>query len=218
MATLTINFTTDPSAVKYRIKYRKTGTSTYTTIETTTSPATVTGILCGEDYEGTVQAICSEGIPCDRYRISTTDPAADGDAFYDDCATGNSASQAITGSGDFYVCSRTEPVIQGSSSTSVTKVSAGTCVSPSPEEASGPAYWTATGTTCPTNYVVYSCGSGGTGDSYIASHSGGTLVVGQAVKLSIDGGAGCWEITGTTTDAATATVLNAFADCNSCAS
>lgn len=216
MSTLTVNFNTSPNAVKYRIKYRVAGTSTYTTVETTSSPYVISNVACGTDYEGTVEAICFEGIPCNRYQISTTDPAADGDCIYDDCTSGESVSQAIVGVGDFYVCSRTTPIIQASSSTTVTLVSQGTCVSPSPEEASAPAYWTATGTTCPTNYVVYSCGAGGTGDSWIASYSGGTLVVGQAVKLSIDGGANCWEITGTTTDAATATVLTAFADCTAC--
>jgi len=209
MATLTINFTTDPSAVKYRIKYRKTGTSTYTTIETTTSPATVTGLLCGDAYEGTVQAICSEGIPCDRYRISTTDPAADGDAHYDDCATGNSASQAITGSGDFYVCSRTEPVIQGSSGTTVTKVSAGTCVSPSPEEASAPAYWTASALACD-NYTVTACGGG---DSFTIAYDPQYLI---GTSVTLNEAAGCYEITGTTTATPNVTELDWYADCDVC--
>lgn len=210
MATLTINFTTDPSAVKYRIKYRKTGTSTYTTIETTTSPATVTGLLCGDAYEGTVQAVCSEGIPCDRYRISTTDPAADGDAYYDDCATGNSASQSITGSGDFYVCSRTEPVIQGSSSTSVTKVSAGTCVSPSPEEVSGPAYWSASAVACD-NFTVQDCSN--PGDSFVIAYSPQYLI-GTSVTLNEQ--PGCWEITGTTTATPNVTELAWYPTCTSC--
>jgi len=163
MATLTINFNTVANAIKYRIKVRQAGTSTYATHEVTSSPLVINNVPCGIAYEGTVQAVCSEGIPCDRYRVSTNDASADGDAHYDDCATGNSASQAITGSGDFYVCSRTEPVIQGSPSTTVTKVSAGTCVSPSPEEVSGPVYWTAPAATCPPNsYVFVSCEDGET--------------------------------------------------------
>jgi hypothetical protein len=60
MAQLTISFTTDPSAVLYRIKYRKVGTSSYTTVTTTTSPMVITsGVQCDFAYEGTVQAVCS---------------------------------------------------------------------------------------------------------------------------------------------------------------
>lgn len=59
MAQLTISFTSDPSAVLYRIKYRRVGTSTYTTVTTTASPMVITsGIQCGYAYEGTVQAVC----------------------------------------------------------------------------------------------------------------------------------------------------------------
>src|SRR5210317_1612829 len=109
MATLTINFTTVANALKYRIKVRQSGTSTYAVHEVTSSPLVLNNIPCGIAYEGTVQAICSEGIPCDRYKIFTHGPA-DGDVNYDDCATGNSASQALLGYDDFYVCSRTTPV------------------------------------------------------------------------------------------------------------
>jgi hypothetical protein len=313
MATLTINFTTSANAIKYRIKVRQSGTSTYAVHEVTSSPLVLNNIPCGIAYEGTVQAICSEGIPCDRYKVSTTSITADGDVHYDDCATGNSASQAITSVGSFYVCSRTTPIVQGSSSTTVTKVSQGECTSPSPEEISAPVYWSATAATCPADsYVFTSCADGttekyvskviwnssnvygsapttnlvygidfdgngytcwtytreddstqhpsgltipldvdqavydnctqceGTGGSdpvdppvvtnytvvdctditngYIASYSGGTLTVGQAVKLSVDAGAGCYQVTGTTTNTSNATVLSTFADCNSCAS
>lgn len=163
MATLTVNFNTIANAIKYRIKVRQTGTTTYATHEVTASPLVLNNLPCGIAYEGTVQAICSEGIPCDRYKVNTTDGSADGDVHYDDCATGNSASQAITGSGMFYVCSRTEPVVQGSPSTTVTKVSAGTCVSPSPEEVSGPVYWSAPALACPPDsYVFVSCEDGET--------------------------------------------------------
>ena len=168
MADLTVNFNTVGNAVKYRIKVRQTGTTQYAIHEVTSSPLVIPNIPCGIAYEGTVQAVCFEGIPCDRYRISTTEASADGDANYDDCDTGNSASQAITGSGDFYVCSRTEPVIQGSSSTSVTKVSAGTCESPSPEEVSGPVYWSAPAASCPSDSYVFTSCADGTTEKYVS--------------------------------------------------
>lgn len=210
MATLTINFTTDPTAVKYRVKYRKTGTSTYSTVETTASPVTVNNILCGEAYEGTVQAICFEGTPCNRYRISTTDPAADGDVNYDDCATGNSASQSITGSGDFYVCSRTVPVVQGSSSTSVTEVSQGTCESPSPEQVSAPVYWTASAVSCP-NYTVRACTN--PGDTFVIAYDPQYLIGGS---VTLNEQSGCWEIIGTTTATPNVTELVWYPTCTAC--
>lgn len=200
MATLTISFDTVANAVKYRIKVRQTGTTVYSTHDVTSSPLVLNNVACGLSYEGTIQAICSEGTPCDRYRISTTESSADGDANYDDCATGNSASQAIIGSGDFYVCSRTEPVIQGSSSTSVTKVSQGSCVSPSPEEVSGPVYFTAPAVTCPPDsYVFVSCADGTTETFVSQTIWNSSAVYGSAPSLNVvykidfDGnGYTCW--------------------------
>lgn len=187
MATLTITFDdTVANAIKYRIKVRQTGTTTYAIHEVTSSPLVINNVPCGLSYEGTIQTICFEGVPCDRYRISTTDPSADGDANYDDCATGNSASQAIIGSGDFYVCSRTEPVIQGSSSTSVTKVSQGTCTSPSPEEASTPTYWTAPAATCPPDsYIFVSCADGTTEKAVDQTIWNSNVVYGSAPSVGL---------------------------------
>lgn len=167
MATLTINFNTVANAIKYRIKVRQTGTSTYAVHEVTSGPLVLNNIPCGIAYEGTVQAICSEGIPCDRYKVFTHGPA-DGDVHYDDCATGNSASQALTGYDNFYVCSRTAPVVQGSSGTSVTKVSPGSCVSPSPEEISGPVYWSSTAAVCPSDSYVFTSCADGTTEKYVS--------------------------------------------------
>lgn len=200
MATLTINFDdTVANAIKFRIKVRQTGTTVYATHEVTSSPLVINNIACGLSYEGTIQTICSEGIPCDKYKVLTTGND-DGDVYYDDCATGNSASQAITGPGTFYVCSRTEPIVQGSSSTVVTKVSQGECVSPSPEEVSGVSYWSAAAATCPPDsYVFVSC-EDGTTEKYVAKNVwDSTAVYGSAptlnlvYKIDFDGaGYTCW--------------------------
>lgn len=200
MATLTINFDTVANAVKYRIKVRQSGTSTYATHEVTSSPLVINNVPCGIQYEGTLQVVCAEGIPCDRYRVSTNEVTADGDVYYDDCATGNSASQAITSAGSFYVCSRTTPVVQGSPSTTVTKVSQGECVSPSPEEVSGLAYWTATAGECPLDaYVFVSCDDGTTEKYVDQTIWGSNVVYGSAptlnmvYKIDFDGsGYTCW--------------------------
>lgn len=201
MATLTITFDdTVANAIKYRIKVRQTGTTTYAIHEVTSSPLVINNVPCGLSYEGTIQTICFEGVPCDRYRISTTDPSADGDANYEDCATGNSASQAIIGSGDFYVCSRTTPIIIGSSSTSVTKVSQGTCTSPSPEEASAPTYWTAPAATCPSDSYKFVLCSDGTTEKLVSQTIwnsnvvyGSAPTVNKTYKIDFDGnGYVCW--------------------------
>lgn len=203
MATLTINFTTSANAIKYRIKVRQSGTSTYAVHEVTSSPLVLNNIPCGIAYEGTVQAICSEGIPCDRYKVSTTSITADGDVYYDDCATGNSASQAITSVGSFYVCSRTTPIVQGSSSTTVTKVSQGECTSPSPEEISAPVYWSATAATCPADSYVFTSCADGTTEKYVSkviwnssNVYGSAPTVNLVYQIDFDGnGYSCWNYT-----------------------
>ena len=67
-----------------------------------------------------------------------------------------------------------------------------------------------------TNYNVRSCGN--PGDTIVATYSSGTLTIGQAVLISFDGGAECWEIVSTTTNPSTTTVLYAYTDCTSCGS
>lgn len=199
MATLTINFNTTANAVKYRIKVRQSGTSTYAIHEVTSSPLVLDNIPCGIAYEGTVQAICSEGIPCDRYQVFTHGPA-DGDVYYDNCATGESESQALTGWDNFYVCSRTTPIVQGSSGTTVTKVSQGECTSPSPEEISGPVYWSATAATCPADSYVFTSCADGTTEKYISkviwtsSNVYGSAPASNLVyEIDFDGnGYSCW--------------------------
>jgi hypothetical protein len=155
MATLTVSFTASANAVKYRVKYRKTGTSAYTTLETTQSPLVISNVDCGSAYEGSIQAICFEGIPCDNYQISSTNPSADGDIEYTDCATGTTATQAVLGAVTFYVCSRTTPVALNVNGVTITKMVTGSCISPSPEEASAEVYWSATALPCPTTSTYY---------------------------------------------------------------
>jgi hypothetical protein len=155
MATLTVNFTASPNAVKYRVKYRKTGTSSYTTIYVNTSPATINAD-CGSDYEGTVEAICVEGIPCNRYEINNSGEDS-GILEYVDCATGNAAYTDISPYMTFFVCSRTLPNPSGDAAyqTGVTQVAQAACVSPVQEEASGPVYWTAPAFPCPATNTYY---------------------------------------------------------------
>jgi hypothetical protein len=217
MATLTVSFTPSQNAVKYRIKYRRVGTSAYTTTHVTTSPATIS-VDCGYEYEGTVEAICFEGIPCDNYQISSTDTGADGDIEYTDCATGTTATQAVLGAVTFYVCSRTTPVALNVNGVTITKMVTGSCISASPEEASGPVYWTASAIPCGVetrtitiNYNSVPC-SRGTGtisvngttiSSYSALGTGNdsqdiiTVAVGDTVTYSGEaifvGGSGCQE-------------------------
>lgn len=62
MATITITFT-PPSPVPangYRVNYRKVGDTVYTTLSPnpTTSPVTITGVLAGVAYEGTIESDC----------------------------------------------------------------------------------------------------------------------------------------------------------------
>ena len=158
MATLTVNFTTSLNAVKYRVKYRKTGTSSYTTINVTTSPATINAD-CGSDYEGTVEAICVEGIPCNSYQISSINANSDGDIEYTDCATGNTVTQAVLGVTTFYVCSRTTPIALNVNVTINNMGATQSCAQSSPisEEASGPVYWTATAIDCIFYWAVTPC-------------------------------------------------------------
>ena len=155
MATLTVSFTASANAVKYRVKYRKTGTSAYTTIETTQSPLVINNVDCGSAYEGSIKAICFEGIPCDNYQISSINTSADGDIEYTDCATGTTATQAVLGAVTFYVCSRTTPIALNVGGVTITKMSTGSCVSPSPEEGSAEVYWSATALPCPTTSTYY---------------------------------------------------------------
>jgi hypothetical protein len=155
MATITVNFTASPNAVKYRVKYRKTSTSSYTTIYVNTSPATINAD-CGSDYEGTVEAICVEGIPCNRYEINNSGEDS-GILEYVDCATGNAAYTDISPYMTFFVCSRTLPNPSGDAAyqTGVSQVAQAACVSPVQEEASGPAYWTAPAVACPPPQTTY---------------------------------------------------------------
>ena len=66
-----------------------------------------------------------------------------------------------------------------------------------------------------TIYTIQSCS--GTGTVYNAQWPD-PLTVGQSVKLSADGGASCYQITGTTTSATNSTILSVYNDCNACAS
>lgn len=156
MATLTVNFTASPNAVKYRVKYRKTGTTSYTTIYVNTSPATINAD-CGSDYEGTVEAICVEGVPCNSYQISSINANSDGDIEYTDCVTGATVTQAVLGVTTFYVCSRTTPVALNVNVTINNMGATQSCAQASPinEEASGPVYWTAPAVACPPPQTTY---------------------------------------------------------------
>lgn len=156
MATLTVNFTASQNAIKYRVKYRRVGTSAYSTTYVNTSPATIT-VDCGYDYEGTVEAICTEGIPCNSYSIMNPSMHIDGDVEYTDCVTGNTVTQAVTYGASFTVCSRTTPVALNVPATVTNLGSTGTCAQSSPisEEASGPVYWTAPAFPCPTTNTYY---------------------------------------------------------------
>ena len=61
MATLTLSFTTDNNPTNgYVVKYRETGTSQYTTVTPNpmSSPVTISGLLGGTTYEGTIQGDC----------------------------------------------------------------------------------------------------------------------------------------------------------------
>jgi hypothetical protein len=156
MATLTINFTASANAVKYRVKHRKVGTTPYTTVETTQSPVVISNIDCGSQYEGSVQAICFEGIPCNRYEINNSGEDT-GILTYTDCVTGLSQQTDISPYMTFFVCSRTVPIESGdaASQTGVTQVAQTPCVSPSPEQASGLVYWNAAALPCPTTNTYY---------------------------------------------------------------
>jgi hypothetical protein len=218
MATLSIAFNTSVNAVKYRVKYRVTGTSAYTTVYTTTSPVNLT-VNCGTAYEGTVEAICVEGIPCNGYEINNTGDEI-GTLEYTDCATGNTSHVDISEYSTFFVCSRTEPVPTGSAApqTGVTQVALDACISPVQEEGSGLAYWTAPAIPCSPetrtitiNYNSVPC-SRGTGtisvngttiSSYSALGTGNdsqdiiTVAVGDTVTYSgqalFVAGSGCAE-------------------------
>lgn len=150
MATLTVNFTTTPTATKYRIKYRKVGTLTYSEVVATSSPATITGVSCGFAYEGTIQSICVEGIPCNRYRVQNTSPTVSGTLTITDCATGYQASMAVAVTSEYFVCSRDTPVASAgiAGTTSIVQVAQENCTSPLPEETSADVYWTAPSLPC----------------------------------------------------------------------
>lgn len=156
MATLTINFNASANAVTYRVKHRKVGTSGYTTVITAQSPVVITGVDCGSQYEGTVEAICVEGTPCNRYEINNSGEDT-GVLTYTDCVTGISQTTDISPYMTFFVCSRTVPVESGDAApqTGVTQVAQTPCVSPSPEQTSAPVYWTAAALPCPTTNTYY---------------------------------------------------------------
>ena len=152
MAQLTLTFQTTPGAVFYRIKYRKTGTTTYTTTTATASPVAITnGIACGYSYEGTIEAICQASIVCYNYTIYNPDMYVDGDVYYTDCE-GNDVSQVVGPGASFTVCARTVPVVSSAPSATVTQGSI--CGEGEPEEGSGPVPWSATAVVCPTYYYL----------------------------------------------------------------
>lgn len=63
-------------------------------------------------------------------------------------------------------------------------------------------------------YVFQECTTPTT--TITASYSGGTMNVGEAAKLSHDGGAVCWTVVDIATGSATSTVLQTYADCTAC--
>ena len=229
MATLTVSFTPSQNAVKYRIKYRRVGTSAYTTTYVTTSPATIT-VDCGYNYEGTVEAICVEGIPCNLYQIMNPSMQIDGDVEYTDCVTGNTVTQAITYGAMFTVCSRTEPLALNVPATVTNFGASQSCAQSSPinEEASGPVYWTANAIDCIFYWVVTPCNpeSLAVPNGGVVKTSDSTIGIGDVVKLVGSGYVGqdpeslnCYQITdygtgpnGIVVDDAT----GAFATCLAC--
>lgn len=160
MAQLTVSFTTDPSASFYRIKYRRVGTSTYTTITATTSPVVITNnIACGYAYEGSVQAVCSPGVACYNFTISNPDMNQDGDVEYTNCSSGQLVTQAVLPGANFIVCSSTVPVILNMNSATVTQ--GAVCGTGVAEEASAEVPWSASAVQCPVYYYqVTACDPG----------------------------------------------------------
>lgn len=77
MATLTVNYTTDPSATGgYRVRYRKLGSSDPYTEETTTAnPFTKAG-LTAVGYEGDISSICGSGVYSTTATFSGCSPIA----------------------------------------------------------------------------------------------------------------------------------------------
>jgi len=155
MAEITISFTTNPSASFYRVKYRQTGTTTYTTVTTTSSPIVISaGVNCGVDYEGTVQAVCTPGVPCYNYQIVNEDMYIDGDVEYTNCSTGQLVTAPVLTGSNFIVCSSTVPVVNVPSGL-VNQLSL--CGQGTPEEASAEVSWTATGVACQFYWLVTPC-------------------------------------------------------------
>lgn len=229
MATLTINFTSSGSAVTYRIKYRKVGTSAYTTTYATSSPAVITtGVDCGYNYEGTVEAICVEGIPCNSYQISSIDAYSDGDIEYTDCVTGNTVTQAVVGITTFYVCSRTTPVPLSVNVTVNNMGSTGSCAASSPinEEASGPVYWTAQAIDCIFYWAVTPCDPAALAvPNGVVKTNNSSIGIGDVVKLTGSGYVGqdpeslnCYQITdyGTGPNGVVVDDTTIFATCLDC--
>jgi len=220
MATLSIAFNTSVNAVKYRINYRVVGTTAYTSTFTTTSPKTIT-VPCGSSYEGTVEAICVEGVPCNRYEINNSG-ADDGILTFTDCITGISQQTDISPYMTFFVCSRTVPVESGDAApqTGVTQVAQTPCVSPSPEEASGLVYWTAAATACAYYYTVSVCPSSTntTLPPNNEAKSNTSIPIGTVVQLTgvpyVDG---CYTITAVSVlQTSAVTVAQTFSNCNAC--
>lgn len=77
MATLTVNYTTDPSATGgYRVRYKKIGSSDPYTEETTTAnPFTKAG-LTAVGYEGDISSICGSGVYSTSATFSGCSPIA----------------------------------------------------------------------------------------------------------------------------------------------
>lgn len=156
MAQLTISFTTDPSASFYRIKYRRAGTATYTTVTTTSSPMVISsGIDCGYAYEGTIQTVCTPGTSCYNFTITNPDMMQDGDVEYTNCTTGETVTQAVLPGANFIVCSRTFPIIYNMSSASVQQ--GAVCGSGGQEEASAEVPWSAAAVDCVFYWAVTAC-------------------------------------------------------------
>lgn len=204
MATLTVNFTASQNAIKYRVKYRRVGTSAYSTTYVTSSPATIT-VDCGYDYEGTVEAICVEGIPCNLYQITNPSMYIDGDVEYTDCVTGNTVTQAVTFGANFAVCSRSTPVALNVPATVTNLGSTGACAQSSPinEEASTPVYWTATAIDCIFYWQVIPCDPASLAvPNGLVKTSLSSIGIGDVVKLVGSGYVGqdpeslnCYQIT-----------------------
>jgi hypothetical protein len=221
MATLSIAFNTSANAVKYRINYRVVGTTAYTSTFSTTSPKTIT-VPCGSSYEGTVEAICIEGVPCNRYKVQNTSPSVAGTLSLTDCATGYQNSMVVAAASEYFVCSRNTPVPSSGilATTTVVQVAQDNCVTTVPEEASGLVYWTAAAAACAYYYTVSVCPSS-TNTTLPPNNevkSNTSIPIGTVVNLTgvpyVDG---CYTITAVSVlQTSAVNVAQTFSNCNAC--